>query len=158
LINSRRGGIMARKFTAIRGNATVRLEGPLQSLFEDTLRKAYPEITKTLETTLQKIKRDAEREWPVRRRKSQRSVDQFEITFGLTTGGIVVSLENEAEYAAGILGGKLRPSLNQFGRESTLKPGRLAWWYFLYTPSIKAADKVVQELANELMREMERAD
>jgi len=158
LINFRRGGLMARKFTAVRGNATVRLEGPARTLFEDTLKKAFPEITKTLQDTLEIIKRDAEREWPVRRKRSQRSVDKFEITFGLTTGGIVVSLENEAEYAAGILGGKNRPSLNRNGQESELKPGRLAWWHFLYRPSVKAADKVVRELANDLLKEMERAD
>ncbi len=71
----------------------------------------------------------------------------------------MVSLENDAEYAAGILGGgKTNRSINQFGQQSTLKPGRLAWWHFLYRPSVKAAATVVRELANELLKEMERAD
>lgn len=147
-----------RFFKAVTGPATVTFEGPLKDLFEDTMRKAYPDIVKTFETTLGRIRDDAEKEWPVRRRKSQRSVDQFEIRLGLRSNGLVVQLDNDAEYAGGILSGKVERSLNESGNPSAVPPGRLVWWHLLYRPAIRAADAVTQALAEELLAEMRKED
>jgi hypothetical protein len=147
-----------RFFKAVTGPATVTLKGPLKDMFEATLRKAYPDIVKTFETTLTRIKDDAEKEWPVRRRKSQRSVDQFEIRLGLRSNGLVVQLDNDAPYAGGILSGRLRPSLNESGSKSEVPPGRLVWWHLLYRPAVRAADAVAKALAEELLAEMRKED
>jgi hypothetical protein len=147
-----------RKFKAVSGPATVTLKGPLKDLYEDTLRRAFPDIVKTFETTLPRIKDDAKKEWPVRRRKSQRSVDQFEIRLGLRSNGLVVQLDNDAPYAAGILSGKLRRSLNESGNDSAVPPGRLVWWHLLYRPAVRAADVVTKALAEELLAEMRKED
>jgi len=148
----------ARRFTSIQGNSRVTLEGPYKDLFQDMLRKAYPDIIRTLEGTVTKIKNDAQEEWPVRRRNSRRSVDAFEIRFGLTNDGITVSLENDAPYAAGILAGKLRPSLNRDGVEANLKANQLVWWQLLYRPALRATDKVVNALANDLLNEVKKVN
>ena len=146
----------ARRFTSIQGNSKVTLEGPYKDLFQDMLKKAFPEIIRTLEGTVTKIKNDAQKEWPVRRRNSRRSVDAFEIRFGLTNNGIKVSLENDAPYAAGILAGRLRPSINRSGNESNLKPNQLVWWQLMYLPAIRATDKVVNALADDLLDEVKK--
>jgi len=148
---------MARKFKAIKGNSTVTVEGPYRTMFEDTLRLAYPDIVKTLEGTVRKIKDEAVKEWPVRRKNSKRSVDQFDIRFGLTNDGITVSLENNAPYAAGILAGKLKPSLNETGQVTTVRPAQLVWWQLLYKPAVNATDRLLNKLADELIKEMKGA-
>ena len=146
-----------RQFKAIKGNTTVKIDPQYQDLFDDIVKKAFPDIAKTLESTVKEIKKDAERQWPVRQRKSKRSVDQFEIRFGLTNNGITVSLENDAPYAGGILAGRLTPSLNVTGQETSVPEGKLVWWHLLYLPAIGATDKLIKQLGNELMREMRRA-
>lgn len=146
----------ARRFTSIKGNAKVTLEGPYKEMFQDMLRQAYPDIVRTLEATVTKIKNDAQEEWPVRRKNSKGSVDAFEIRFGLTNDGITVSLENDAPYAAGILAGKVKPSLNRDGQQTTVPPSRLVWWELLWKPSKRATNKVVQALADELMDEVKK--
>ena len=148
----------SRQFTAIKGNTKVSVSGPYKELFEFTLRKAFPGIVKTLESTVAKIKDDAQKEWPVRQFKSKRSVDQFEITFALTNGGIKVSLDNNAPYAAGILSGKVFPSHNQTGQITSVPPNHLVWWNLLYRPAMNATDKVLKELSSELMAELKRAN
>jgi len=145
---------VARRFKSKTGNATVTLEGPLQDMFEKTIRTAYPDIVKTFEGTLTKIKDDAEKEWPVRRRKSQRSVDKFKIRLGLKSNGLLVSLDNDAPYAAGILSGRNRPSLNENGNTTEVRAGALVWWALLYRPAVNAADAVTKALAAELLNEM----
>ena len=147
----------ARRFTSIKGNARVTLDGPYKEIFEDTLRRAYPDIVKTLEATVTKIKDDAQKEWPVRRKNSKRSADAFEIRFGLTNDGITVSLENDAPYAAGILSGKVKPSLNQTGQETTVPPNHLVWWALLWKPAKNATNIIVNALADELMDEIKKA-
>ena len=147
-----------RQFTAIKGNTKVSVSGPYKELFEFTLRKAFPEIVKTLESTVSKIKDDAQKEWPVRQFKSKRSVDEFEITFALTNDGIKVSLDNNAPYAAGILSGKVFPSHNQTGQITSVPPNHLVWWNLLYRPAMNATDKVLKELSDELMSELKRAN
>lgn len=147
----------ARKFTAIKGNSKVTLEGPYRDMFEDAVKKAFPDIAKTLEATVKRIKNDAQKEWPVRRRKSKDSVDAFEIRFGLTNDGITVSLENDAPYAAGILSGSVKPSLNVTGNQTIVPAGRLVWWHLLYLPAVGATDRVLKVLANDLIDEMKRA-
>jgi len=146
----------ARRFTSIKGNAKVTLEGPYKEMFQDMLRQAYPDIIRTLEATVTKIKDDAQEQWPVRRKNSKGSVNAFEIRFGLTNDGITVSLENDAPYAAGILAGKVKPSLNRDGQVANLKPNQLVWWQLLYRPALRATNKVVNALADELLDEVKK--
>ena len=74
----------------------------------------------------------------------------------MTNDGITVSLENDAPYAAGILSGKVKPSLNRDGQQTTVPPSRLVWWELLWKPSKRATNKVVQALADELMDEVKK--
>ena len=148
------------------GNATVSIQEDMQQMFMGFLNTVAPNAKKIITETLEKIKDDAQKDWPVRRPEIKRdregniisskntslgSWKMFELGFRIVTdGGFEGYLKNKAPYAWYIQFGE--SSVNK-QRQHILQPqGKKVAQVLLIAPQRKEAKKVTEALANDLMK------
>lgn len=153
-----------KKFTTQR--ATIEIDQDLQSFYTGFLDKVAPNAKKIITETLEKIKTDAQKDWPVRRPEIKRdregniisskntslgSWKMFELGYRIVSGGGFEGyLKNKAPYAWYIQFGE--SSVNK-QRQHILQPqGKKVAQVLLIAPQRKEAKKVTEALANDLMR------
>ena len=148
------------------GNATVSIQEDMQQMFMGFLNTVAPNAKKIITETLEKIKDDAQKDWPVRRPEIKRdregniisskntslgSWKMFELGFCIVSdGGFEGYLKNKAPYAWYIQFGE--SSVNK-QRQHILQPqGKKVAQVLLIAPQRKEAKKVTEALANDLMK------
>lgn len=155
---------MSTKFTTKR--AGIEIDTDLQQFYTGFLDKIAPNARKVLEDTLQKIEEDAVRDWPVRKpiirkkkdgevtffkKTSLGSWKKFERGFRITPGGgFEAFLRNRAPYSWAIKFGV--DSENNRGQDIIQPQGKRVSNELMVKPHKKAAKKVVEALADDLMR------
>ncbi len=145
---------MARKLTIKSGNSTVVLPSNLMSTFDNVLDKIIPETRKELSQIVDKIQKDAEDNWPVRRRKdgsknpaSKNSKGKIYTEVIVTTDmQIVARVGNDADYAWAIKVGA-RTKID-------LPLGRRVSSELLWKPMRKKTNLIINTLADETMKLM----
>ena len=155
---------MSSKFTTKR--AGIEIDTDLQQFYTGFLDKVAPNARKVLEDTLQKIEEDAVRDWPVRKpiirkkkngevtfykKTSLGSWKKFERGFRIIPGGgFEAFLRNRAPYSWAMKFGI--DSENNQGRDIIQPQGKRVSNELMIKPHRKAAKKVIQALADDLMR------
>jgi len=145
------------------GNAQVEASPELSNLVNDLLNKAIPETRQAIERALDEVLIKAKRQWPVRTtrptrrqlesgeafqpdvsRRSQRSIDKFEVGILLEGDAIKGYIRNNAEYAWAIRAGQYSFTDVDVGKRVANE--------LMFKPMIKASDEVIEALARDLMR------
>ena len=155
---------MSTKFTTKR--AGIEIDTDLQQFYTGFLDTVAPNARKVLEDTLQKIEEDAVKDWPVRkpiiRRKKDGEVSfykktslgswkKFERGFRIIPGGgFEAYLRNRAPYSWAMKFGV--DSENNRGQDIIQPQGKRVSNELMVKPHRKAAKKVVEALADDLMR------
>jgi hypothetical protein len=153
-----------KKFTTKR--AGIEINTDLQEFYTGFLDKVAPNARKILEDTLIKIESDAKKDWPVRqpiikkdkkgnvtfsRRVSKGSWKKFERGFRiLSDGSFEAYLSNRAAYSWAIMFGV--ESENNQGKHIIQPQGKRVSNELMIKPQKKATNKIVQALADDLMR------
>jgi len=155
---------MSTKFTTKR--AGIEIDTDLQQFYTGFLDKVAPNARKVLEDTLQKIEEDAVKDWPVRKpiirktaegevtffkKTSKGSWKMFERGFRVLPGGVFEAyLRNRAPYSWAIKFGV--DSENNRGQDIIQPQGKRVSNELMVKPHKKAAKKVVEALADDLIR------
>lgn len=155
---------MSTKITTKR--AGIEIDTDLQQFYTGFLDKVAPNARKVLEDTLKKIEEDAVRDWPVRkpiiRKKKDGEVSfykktslgswkKFERGFRIIPGGGFEGyLRNRAPYSWAMKFGV--DSENNRGKDIIQPQGKRVSNELMVKPHRKAAKKVVEALADDLIR------
>jgi hypothetical protein len=153
-----------KKFTTKR--AGIEIDTDLQEFYTGFLDKVAPNARKILTDEMEKIERDAKKDWPVRkpqirkdregnvvfyREVSKGSWKMFERGFRITANGdFEAYLVNRAPYSWAIKFGV--DSENNRGQDIIQPQGKRVAQELMIKPQRKASRKIVKALADDLMR------
>ena len=153
-----------KKFTTKR--AGIEIDTDLQDFYTGFLDKVAPNARKILTDEMEKIERDAKKDWPVRkpqirkdkegnvvfyREVSKGSWKMFERGFRITANGdFEAYLVNRAPYSWAIKFGV--DSENNRGQDIIQPQGKRVAQELMIKPQRKASRKIVKALADDLMR------
>jgi len=153
-----------KKFTTKR--AGIEIDTDLQDFYTGFLDKVAPNARKILTDEMEKIERDAEKDWPVRkpqirkdkegnvvfyREVTKGSWKMFERGFRITANGdFEAYLVNRAPYSWAIKFGV--DSENNRGQDIIQPQGKRVADELMVKPQKKASNKIVKALADDLMR------
>ena len=148
------------------GNAGVSIDTDLQEFFTGFIDKVAPNARSIIDETLEKIEREAKKDWPVRqpeiktdsngkiiffKKTSKNSWKKFERGYRITPdGGFEGYLRNTARYSWAIKFGA--DPQNHQGREIIQPTGKRVAQELMVKPQNKEAKKVISALADDLMR------
>lgn len=111
-----------------------------------------PETRKILDDVTTKIMEDAKKDWPIRRRNSQGSVNDFRRGISVSSDSVVAYVENTATYAWAIKSGA--KSVNQSGNSLLVPLGRRVADELMWKPARQNADRVAEIMADELVKRL----
>lgn len=144
---------MRRKYTS--GKTSISFDNKSADVIEffamtdKILAKIAPAFRRSLEIELEAIEREARAGWPVRAKDSQGSAEKFRrgVVFEQSGDKMIVRgyVENYAPYAWAIKASKKREG-------GPVKPGRRVANELLVKPARKAADRVAEALAEDLLK------
>ena len=153
-----------KKFTTKR--AGIEIDTDLQDFYTGFLDKVAPNARKILTDQMEKIEREAKKDWPQRkpqirkdkegnvvfyREVSKGSWKMFERGFRVTSSGeFEAYLTNRAPYSWAIKFGV--DSKNNRGQDIIQPQGKRVAQELMVKPQRKAANKIVKALADDLMR------
>ena len=153
-----------KKFTTKR--AGIEIDTDLQDFYTGFLDKVAPNARKILTDEMEKIERDAKKDWPVRkpqirkdkegnvvfyREVTKGSWKMFERGFRITANGdFEAYLVNRAPYSWAIKFGV--DSENNRGQDIIQPQGKRVADELMIKPQKKASNKIVKALADDLMR------
>lgn len=153
-----------KKFTSKR--AGIEIDTDLQDFYTGFLDKVAPNARKILTDEMEKIERDAKKDWPVRkpqirkdkegnvvfyREVTKGSWKMFERGFRITANGdFEAYLVNRAPYSWAIKFGV--DSENNRGQDIIQPQGKRVADELMIKPQKKASNKIVKALADDLMR------
>jgi len=153
-----------KKFTTKR--AGIEIDTDLQDFYTGFLDKVAPNARKILTDEMEKIERDAKKDWPVRkpqirkdkegnvvfyREVTKGSWKMFERGFRITANGdFEAYLVNRAPYSWAIKFGV--DSENNRGQDIIQPQGKRVADELMVKPQKKASNKIVKALADDLMR------
>ena len=153
-----------KKFTTKR--AGIEIDTDLQDFYTGFLDKVAPNARKILTDEMEKIEREAKKDWPVRkpqirkdregnvvfyREVSKGSWKMFERGFRITANGdFEAYLVNRAPYSWAIKFGV--DSENNRGQDIIQPQGKRVAQELMIKPQRKASRKIVKALADDLMR------
>lgn len=159
---------MANKFTA--GKASANFSKDLQSFYTGFLDKVAPGARKVIDDTLQEIEQEAQKNWPRRqpiirrdsegrvvfkREVSQNSWNRFTRGFRINADGTISGfLENTAPYSWAIKFGV--ESVNNRGEDIIFPLGKRVGNELMVKPMRKQSKKVVDALADDLMKNVKK--
>jgi hypothetical protein len=153
-----------KKFTTKR--AGIEIDTDLQDFYTGFLDKVAPNARKILTDEMEKIERDAKKDWPVRKPQIRKDKDgnvvfyrevtkgswkMFERGFRITANGdFEAYLVNRAPYSWAIKFGV--DSENNRGQDIIQPQGKRVADELMIKPQKKASNKIVKALADDLMR------
>lgn len=149
-----------------RGNATVTVNQDMQDMFMGLIHTVAPNAGKIMEEELQRIEKQAVRDWPKRkpqirtdaegnvvffRKTSKESWKKFERGMKVdANGNFVVFLKNTAPYSYVI---KYGVDSENYQSQDIIQPqGRRVATETLVKPHRKTANRVIKALADDLMK------
>lgn len=148
------------------GNATVTIQEDMQDMFLGFLKTVAPAAEAIMTEELQRIEKEAVKDWPKRKPQIRRNADG-DIVFSRKTslesykqfkrgmkidsnGNFIVFLKNTAPYSYVI---KYGVDSENWRRQDIIKPqGKRVADETLVKPHRKTANKVVKALANDLIK------
>lgn len=148
------------------GNATVTIQEDMQDMFLGFLKTVAPAAEAIMTEELQRIEKEAVKDWPKRKPQIRRNADG-DIVFARKTslesykqfkrgmkidanGNFIVFLKNTAPYSYVI---KYGVDSENWRRQDIIKPqGKRVADETLVKPHRKTANKVVKALANDLIK------
>lgn len=148
------------------GNATVTIQEDMQDMFLGFLKTVAPAAEEIMTKELQRIEKEAVKDWPKRKPQIRRNADG-DIVFSRKTslesykqfkrgmkidsnGNFIVFLKNTAPYSYVI---KYGVDSENWRRQDIIKPqGKRVADETLVKPHRKTANKVVKALANDLIK------
>jgi|SRR5210317_1949014 len=149
-----------------RGNATVTIQQDMQDMFMGFIHTVAPNAGKIMEEELQRIEKQAVRDWPKRkpqirtdaegnvvffRKTSKESWKKFERGMKVdVNGNFVVFLKNTAPYSYVIKYGV--DSENYQSQDIVQPQGRRVATETMVKPHRKTANRVIKALADDLMK------
>jgi len=159
---------MSTKITT--GRAGVVIDTDLQQFYTGFIDKVAPNARAIIDGTLEQIQREAVRDWPVRKpnitrdrdgriieveKTTQESYKKFERGYRITPdGGFEGYLRNTAPYSWYIQFGLYSPSVNSQRKHIVQPTGKRAAQELMIKPQKKQAKKVIEALADDLMRRL----
>lgn len=133
-----------------KGKASAEFSRNLDDFYAGFLDQVAPTARRVIDESLERIERDARKEWPRRKRGSKGSARQFVRGYRVTAQGTIEGyLKNTAPYAWAIKFGA--DSENSSGRDIIQPMGKRVAQVLLVSPLKKESRKVVQALADDLM-------
>tara|TARA_R110000737_G_scaffold351994_2_gene396093 strand:+ start:240 stop:704 length:465 start_codon:yes stop_codon:yes gene_type:complete len=147
--------------------AEIEIDTNLQDFYTGFLDTVAPNLKKVLDTTLQGIQKEAEKNWPVRKpeitfnnlgeevikKTTKDSWKMFERGFRIVEGGqIEAYLRNTAQYSWAIKFGE--NSQNNRKQQIIMPVGKRAATELMIKPQEKETDKVVKALADDLIKRL----
>lgn len=148
------------------GKSSVVIQEDMEEMFLGFLDLVIPNAKKIMDEELQRIQKEAEKNWPKRqpiirydrdgniaffRKTSKESFKMFKRGIRISgQGEIIVFLKNTARYSWAIKFGE--DSKNQQGREIILPQGKRAADELMVKPIKKTSKNVVKALAADLMK------
>ena len=124
------------------GSASAQLSGSALSLVDDLLKKVMPKTSRFIQSEFERIVSDAKKDWLIREKDSERSIDKFYIQKRIKQDELVFVIGNSAPYSWAIKVGKKT--------DSNLKEGTRIANHLLWRPTLEAADEIAAQMAKEI--------
>jgi hypothetical protein len=141
---------MAKTFQ--QGNASIEFSRDVQTFYTGFLDRVAPNTRRVIDESLEKIEKDARKEWPKRKRGSKGSYRKFVRGYRISAGGNIEGyLKNTAPYSWAIKFGV--DSENSSGQDIIQPLGKRVAQRLLVSPLRKETKKVVDALADDLINE-----
>ena len=127
------------------------IEKMIQKALLDHLEKAHPIMIKTIKKEINRVEKEAKKNWPIRQEKygeSKGSKEKFVKGLQVSKTAVEGFIENTAPYAYAI----------KSGRESntTVRPGKRVADALIIDPLKKAAKKAAKEIGDKIIQEVRR--
>jgi hypothetical protein len=122
------------------GKSETKITNDFDDFLKQIAFELVPQIEKDIEVEIEEIYDNAKKNWLVRKKRSQRSIDKLK--FGVNVKGTVVTafVVNLAPYAWAIKVGT--------SSDSNLKPGKKLADILLWQPAKKLSKKLTKKLAD----------
>ena len=125
-------------------------ERQTEAAFLDLLDEIAPSTRKVFEEVTEQLMTHAQSNWPVRKRNSKGSVNDFERGITSTADSVYAYVRNTAQYAWAIKSGV--DSVNRDQQPLIIPLGRRIAQEVLWSPARKEADRVAEALANDFAK------
>jgi hypothetical protein len=133
------------KFKVSSGGASIDLSGRALDMFNELVDLIAPDTKKALEDYVTDLEQHARRNWIVRAKNSNRSIDKFYKVFFVTPDfRISAGVGNSAPYAFAIKVGEKSKTKVPVGKTLAIE--------VLWKPAQKRLDKLVEIVANEIAK------
>ena len=116
----------------------------------DLLDEIAPSTRKVFEEVTEQLMSHAQSNWPVRKRNSKGSVNDFERGITVTSDSVYAYVRNNAQYAWAIKSGV--DSVNRDKQPLIIPLGRRIAQEVLWSPARKEADRVAEALADDFAK------
>ena len=121
-----------------------------EAAFLDLLDEIAPSTRKVFEEVTEQLMSHAQSNWPVRKRNSKGSVNDFERGITVTSDSVYAYVRNNAQYAWAIKSGV--DSVNRDKQPLIIPLGRRIAQEVLWSPARKEADRVAEALADDFAK------
>lgn len=147
---------MARRLRYGKGLGSIEIEGTQKQLIEEALRDVAPLTMKVIEDELDKRVEHAQKEWIVRKKNSQGSIDKFDTGIRIIEGGRAIEgfFRNMAPYAYMIRVGE--DSERKNGQKPRIAAGQLLAEVSMWDAAKKDINKLVDRLADAYIKEQKK--
>ena len=125
-------------------------ERQTEAAFLDLLDEIAPSTRKVFEEVTEQLMNHAQSNWPVRKRNSKGSVNDFERGITVTSDSVFAYVRNNAQYAWAIKSGL--NSVNRNKEPLIIPLGRRIAQEVLWSPARKEADRVAEALADDFAK------
>jgi hypothetical protein len=133
------------KFKVAAGGASAEIGGPALKALNDLLDKVAPKTKQAMIDYTTDLEEGARRNWIVRKKNSQRSIDKFYTVFYISPDfKISAGVGNKAVYAFAIKVGKDSKTKIAEGKNLAIET--------LWKPAQKEIDKLVDKIGDELIK------
>lgn len=125
-------------------------EQQVDNAFIDFLDEIAPNIRRVFTEVTEQLQVEAKNNWPVRKRKSKGSIDNFERGLAITPDSVFAYFRNTSDYAWAIRMGA--ESKNRSGAPIMIPSGRRIANELMWKPAKKEADIIAEVLADDLAK------
>ena len=137
------------KYKVASGGASMDIDGKALDMFKELVDMVAPNTRRELEAYVTDIEKHARRNWLVREKNSERSIDRFFQVFYVTPDfRITAGVGNSAPYAFAIKVGQKS--------NSTIPVGKTLAIEVLWKPAQKRIDRLIDIIGDELVNTAKR--
>ena len=136
-------GLKMSSKTIKSGNASATIKTGAADVFASFLNTVIPNTSRLIDKEFTQIIQDAKKDWLIREKRSQRSIDKFYMEKKITKNEVIFTIGNSAPYSWAIFVGK-------DSKRTSLKEGTRLARTLLVKPAERAADRIAKQLAREI--------